>query len=121
MKPSYATLREAYPLIYPAGQLGFGIECGIGWYDLISQLSADIQQHVDQTGVPQVVATQVKEKFAGLRFYHLGGDEAIDDMISAAREQSLTICEICGEPGTLHGNPPKRWYRTRCDRHVTVW
>lgn len=46
----------------------WGFACGDGWYALIDTLCAEIQQHVDTTGIPEVVATQVKEKFGCCAF-----------------------------------------------------
>ena len=38
--------------------------------------------------IPQVEATQVKEKYGGLRFYVFGGNEKIDSLISFAESLS---------------------------------
>lgn len=64
--------------------------------------------------VPQVVASQVKEKFGGLRFYYNGGDEQIYGMASIAESMSYRTCELCGAPGRAnrHG-----WITTLCDTH----
>lgn len=63
---------------------------------------------------PQVVASQVKEKFGTLRFYHSGGDDAIAGMIRMAEEMSGTTCEECGKPGTTTQGG---WIRTLCKTH----
>jgi hypothetical protein len=65
--------------------------------------------------VPQVVATQVKEKFGGLRFYYAGGDDYIRGVVDMAEEMSYCTCEICGAPGKLRRGG---WYRTLCDQHA---
>ena len=41
--------------------------------------------------IPQVEATQVKEKFGGLRFYTFGGNEKIDALISFAESMSEVL------------------------------
>lgn len=66
--------------------------------------------------VPQVVATQVKEKFGGLNFYYQGGDAFTDGIITLAESLSYKVCESCGALGTTrnHGN----WLRTRCEKCV---
>jgi len=72
--------------------MGFGFECGDGWFDLIYKLSKDISE-ID----PDCVALQVKEKFGGLRFYT--GPSKLDevfDLIEKAEQESFTICECCG-------------------------
>lgn len=60
-------------------------------------------------------ATQVKEKFGGLRFYV---DKANDEQCAAiefAEVMSVRMCEECGSPGT-----PRKggWVRTLCDKHA---
>lgn len=74
----------------------WGIECGDGWLGIIDDLCEKIQNHVDKTGITQVEATQVKEKYGGLRFYINFGDDYIDNLIDIAEEESLKTCEICG-------------------------
>lgn len=64
--------------------------------------------------IPQVVATQVKEKFAGLRFYYSGGDDYIDGVVSMAESMSYRTCEECGAPGT---STQGGWVRTLCEEH----
>lgn len=46
--------------------------------------------------IPQVIATQVKEKFGGLRFYYNGGNDKIDGMIWLTESLSYKICQNCG-------------------------
>jgi hypothetical protein len=44
----------------------------------------------------QVEATQVKQKFGGLRFYISGADDMVHGMITLAEHLSYEICESCG-------------------------
>ncbi|MBC8736383.1 hypothetical protein F6X40_05975 [Paraburkholderia sp. UCT31] len=61
---------------------------------------------------PQVVATQVKEKFGTLRFYASGHNSAQDGMIELAEMLSARLCELCGNRGRLYRD---EWIiRTRC-------
>lgn len=62
--------------------------------------------------IPQLVADQVKEKFGGLRFYHHGGDEFCDGVLSLAESMSNVTCEICGAPGKAGG---RGWIKTLCE------
>jgi hypothetical protein len=64
--------------------------------------------------VEQVVATQVKEKFGGLRFYYSGGDDYIDGVVAMAESMSYRTCEVCGAPGTSTSGG---WIRTLCEEH----
>lgn len=64
---------------------------------------------------PQVVATQVKEKFGSLRFYYCGGDDVIDGMVSLAESLSSKTCGECGAPGVIREGG---WLRSLCDEHA---
>lgn len=104
----------------------WGFECGDGWFNIINQLCANIQHHIDWKqeqkekynrgeGCSQVVAVQVKEKFGSLRFYTDGGNDTIYGMIRMAESMSAVTCEECGAPGKLRG---RGWMYTACDVHT---
>jgi hypothetical protein len=63
-------------------------ECDDGWYNLINDLCSKLSLDVE--------ATQVKEKFGGLRFYINGGNDKDYDLIAQAERDSLKTCEQCG-------------------------
>ena len=91
----------------------WGFECGDGWYWLIEELCRSLQWDTNHNRHPQVVASQVKEKFGTLRFYTEGEDDRQSGMISLAYNMSATICEECGSAGTLRQDRP--WVKTLCD------
>lgn len=64
---------------------------------------------------PQVVASQVKEKFGTLRFYYYGGDSYCRGVESMADSMSAVTCEECGSPGKLL---TQGWHRTLCETHA---
>jgi hypothetical protein len=64
---------------------------------------------------PQVVATQVKEKFGTLRFYYYGGDDYCRGAESMAASMTARTCEDCGNPGKLL---TQGWHRTLCETHA---
>jgi hypothetical protein len=64
---------------------------------------------------PQVVATQIKEKFGTLRFYYFGGDDYCHGVESMAESMSAVTCEVCGSSGKLRNGG---WIRTLCDEHA---
>lgn len=66
---------------------------------------------------PQVVAVQIKEKFAGLRFYVEGATEEIYNYISFAESMSYRICEECGSPGKRYTDG---WHKTLCEVHADM-
>ncbi len=99
----------------------WGFDCGDGWYWLVDNLCNCIQQYIDnnkhlsisQMVYDSVVATQVKEKFGGLRFYYTGGDETIDGMVWLAEHLSYNICEKCGSTQNVTQNT-EGWVYTLC-------
>ena|ERR1700677_3681413 len=117
MTKSWETLKEKYPglleHIWP--------ECGIGWYDLLDKLCADIteceakepiliSEYEDE--VLYCHANQVKEKYGGLRFYVSSATEEMYKIIDAAEKKSYSICDVCGESGSLRRGG---WMMVRCD------
>ena len=93
----------------------WGIETGNGWYHLIDGLCAQLQRETDQDGAPQIIATQVKEKFGTLRFHTREANERQSAMIDLASELSSRICDQCGAPGQLRTSG---WHATRCEAHA---
>lgn len=98
----------------------WGFDIGDGWYTIIDRLCGQIQNHIDWKNrdgekVAQVVASQVKEKFGGLRFYYSGGDDVVDGMVRMAESWAANSCETCGKTGKLRGGG---WLYTACDEHT---
>ena len=88
----------------------FYFECDDGWFDIIFNLFNYMQQEINNSGCEQVVAAQVKEKFAGLRFYSSGGNEVTHAIIEKYSKLSSETCEITGGKGYLHEK--NGWYKT---------
>lgn len=116
-------LCEKYPKIFADRNrsmtitaMCWGFDVGDGWYALIDVLCEELQRETDQQGAPQVIATQVKEKYGGLRFYVGCAEERQMAMIDFAEALSYRICEECGAPGSLDERKD-RWMTTRCARH----
>lgn len=133
-------LYQKYPKMFgqkdlPASETNmcWGIDTDDGWFNIIDTLCGSIQHHIDWQNcegrfesmkkhrqpeadgtwnkVHQVEASQIKEKFGGLRFYYTGGDEHISGLVSFAETISLRTCEMCGSPGR---QTKKGWVRTLC-------
>ena len=85
------------------------LECGRGWDKLVWELVNNLKAHGWNMD-----AKQIKEKFGGLRFYIGDSNDILDKLINEAEIKSYTICETCGEPGTLR---QKGWWKTLCDTH----
>ena len=116
---SWDTLYEKYPDLFSNidnkhSCMAFGIECNIGWYDILSSVCYRIKQYEKNKKSDYYTVTfdQIKEKWGGLRIYHSGGDDYVDGVIIMAEEMSYKICERCGCPGS----PNKQgWIMTLCD------
>jgi hypothetical protein len=124
-------LYEKYPTLFenrhkPVTEscMAFGIECGDGWYSILSNLCWEITQHESNLAAQQkysdeepvnyspVRFDQIKEKFGGLRVYYTGGDEFVRGLVSMADAISYSVCEACGEKGKPN---EKGWIATLCD------
>ncbi|NDB81869.1 MAG: hypothetical protein EB127_03850 [Alphaproteobacteria bacterium] len=97
----------------------WGIDTGDGWYQIIDELCAKIQEHVIKTKkrYPKfdIQATQVKEKMGGLRFYLNYSDDYIDNLVQEATKKSYKTCDLCGAPGYCASY--RRWWMTLCKEH----
>lgn len=112
-------LFKKYPKIFSQRKLPmsqtcmcWGITCDNGWYMLIDKLCEFLQFHTDKNDHKQVIATQVKEKFGGLRFYNIGGDKYLSGAIDFAEVLSNEICEGCGSTEGI--SQTKGWITTLC-------
>jgi long-subunit acyl-CoA synthetase (AMP-forming) len=88
-------LVETYPkILEKAGP----IATGDGWYWLIDNLCKQLQNDIkfSRGKFSQIVASQVKEKFGGLRFYINSGSNEQYAVIHFAESLSYSVCEICG-------------------------
>lgn len=135
---NWNTLYEKYPDIFQnrlktpmQSCMSFGVECNLGWYEIISTVCWMIKQHEEnkewtrkylEKNDPERLASlpeyfpvkfdQVKEKYGGLRLYFSGGDEYVEGLVSMAEAMSYKICEVCGNKG----QPNKGgWISTLCD------
>lgn len=80
-------------------------------YNFIDNIERKFKKEEYET-IPQVIATQVKEKFGSLRFYYNGGNEKIDGMVWLAEHMSYSICEDCGTTENI--GQTKGWISTLC-------
>jgi len=102
--------------------LSWGMEHDDGWFKLLDKCMEKLQYFCDlcsKNGEEvQVVANQIKSKYATLSFYTsvYGGDniqnDVIDDIINEAERKSAHTCEVTGEHGVLCKKGG--WYRTLC-------
>jgi hypothetical protein len=132
---SWNNLYEKYPNLFVNRSktpmescMSFGVECNLGWYEILSNLCYEISQHENNItneknknrfneNYSPVVFDQIKEKFGGLRVYYSGGDEFVEGLVNMAEAISYCICENCGD----QGKPNKQgWITTLCDKCKTI-
>lgn len=105
-----------------------GIDVGDGWFKLVEKLCVFAQHHHDYNGYPQLVFSQVKEKFGLLTIYYSFEEctsqyaetgkkrekdyEYIQGAIDFVESISSTICEMCGAPATREST--SGWISTLC-------
>lgn len=111
-------LCQKYPEIFrdrhaPMSQTAmcWGFACGDGWFALIDTLCSELMRHSTPEQIP--VAQQVKEKYAGLRFYARTYTDTQYDLIDFAEALSYRICETCGTTTNVQ-RYTDGWHRTRC-------
>lgn len=93
--------KKHYKKCFPVGE---------GWRKLVTKLVEDIIK-IDST----VEITQIKEKFAGLRFNINGENDKIYNLIERAEQESYKICEYCGAKGYASRNT-MGWILTLCKK-----
>lgn len=94
-------------------------ECGNGWFDLLWQLSTQLEAALaalPETELGAYAPTNVKEKFGGLRFYLTKYTPEMERAIRWAEGQSIRTCEECGKLGARQQKDGI--IRTRCAEHA---
>jgi hypothetical protein len=82
-----------------------------GWHGLICQTLRRIRE-----ADPKVRIVRIEQKNGQLRLHILAPQTARAwDIAEEALARSLTICEICGEPGEVRHD--QGWSHTLCDEH----
>lgn len=109
MSPEKAKeLMHIYTNLFSENRLYF--ECHDGWFDLLKKLISQIKEVCESDGFEtpvmfgepiNVEVTQIKEKYGTLRFYTNCYNAFIQKLIDEACQSSETICECCGNQGTL--------------------
>jgi len=113
-------LFEDFPILYQEHSLSmqetcmcWGFDCGRGWEPLIRELSEILEKFNRENPEIPIKATQVKEKYASLRFYVNSAPDPLWDLISTYEDRSEKICEECGKESS--GPRGKGWIRTLCE------
>jgi hypothetical protein len=77
----------------------------------------EAKQKMEEEAAKVPIASQVKEKFGGLRFYVMAASRTHYEYISFAESMSYRTCEQCGAPGKTYTDG---WHTTLCDIHAAM-
>lgn len=109
-------LYAAFPRLYRGrhkpmeeSSMGWGFECGDGWYQVLADLSLELSDYQAEHPEIDLEVMQVKSKFGSLRFHLRGGDAETEKMIERAGQRAAVTCELTGKPGRLYENPTRRF------------
>jgi hypothetical protein len=119
-----------YPLLYSNKDksmrescMHWGLEVDDGWYQLIDELSSKLEglilkqlAELEDKNV-HARASQVKEKYATLRFYMDYSTDEMEELITKAEHLSAKVCESCGKEGVLRSRGS--WFITSCEACCT--
>ena len=96
----------------------WGISCSDGWYNIIDILCSNLQWNTDKNNdkgrYPQIVASQVKEKFGGLCFYVESATPEQFAVINFVESMSYHVCEGCGSMDNI--GRTIGWATTLCSK-----
>ena len=95
----------------------YAFAVGDGWYKLIYELVHEIRINDLKKGDWITKATQVKEKFGGLRFYVTGTSDKNWALIRNAEQKSYAVCEETGSEVEV-GIWNNGWVRTMCRKEA---
>ena len=98
---------DAFGRVWPLDYVLQGV--GPGWGQIVQRLIRDLFE-LGWDGQ----LDQIKEKYGELRFYIGGASDEIFNRIDRATDESIRICEQCGETGRLRNE--SYWITTRCDK-----
>lgn len=92
-----------------------GMACGDGWYHILDTLSAFLETTInDHPDRPTIRATQVKQKWGGLRMYTDPTPELAYGAITVMERLSHTICESCGTTRDVEHREDDGWRVALC-------
>lgn len=109
-------LIEKYPEIFKDIN-PMNLEIPKGWVNLVGDLCEVLQLSINQNPNknPQIVCTQMKEKFGELRFYVKSRTDYQKGQIDFSTFLSTLTCEVCGNPGKTKSY--NHWLKTLCEKH----
>ncbi|RRS01093.1 hypothetical protein EIP75_22130 [Aquabacterium soli] len=127
--PALHRLVATHPVLFRGRLPAVASYVPAGWYPLVDELCRSIEAELGPQGCEKIEVRQIKEKFAGLRFYlversladvkSLPVEDAMDRvhaLIRTACEQSERTCQKCGAPCVVHD--VGGYLAALCDTHL---
>lgn len=140
----FEDLAKSYPELMEKSRIGDHLGVGVGWFNIIDALCANIYSPFYSAKSRLKAATdyprddggiylakceityakeledlpeivQIKEKFGALRFYISNTTDRVETLIEFAESMSRRTCEVCGKPGSL--DDEGGWMKTQCEDH----
>jgi hypothetical protein len=114
------SLKQRYPFLLD--QISY-IEIEEGWQAIIEELIESIHRreyYLKINGQPEnyveTQLNQIKQKFASLRVYYIGGnEEGIYSLVRRAEDLAEKTCEFCGGTDkTVHAQSIRSWFFVLC-------
>ena len=94
---------------------GLSFDVGTGWIDLLYRFSCDVQKLIDEgLESKDLSVVQVKSKYASLKVYTAGNQDAFDELLDKYVEEAERTCELCGDPGRVIVK--KHWTYVVCEK-----
>lgn len=99
------------------------ISVGVGWQNIVEKLMFDVNQVVQSHAI-KLHVSQIKSKFASLRFYYhtLNCQEEVSKKIKSLVEDAVNLasktCEICGKQASdilEYRRNKSGWLYVECD------
>jgi hypothetical protein len=97
--------------------MAWGIDCGIGWKEIIWNLCTKIKEEIEKDETAKGFHfDQIKEKFGGLRLYSRNANDAIYQLINETENDSFRVCEECGSRANVSTEGRPHWITTLCSQ-----
>ena len=117
----FQSLRHDYPNIFGGGAF-ISLWVGTGWTSIVRPLCEGLEVVARQPlaeGHAPLRVVQIKEADGVLACLLEGATEEALALKAEAEHRSETICEACGQPGSLVSISGwnTTWYKTLCDLH----
>ena len=89
-----------------------GLDVPVGWIDIVIQFLEFIVKH----SYTDVMIQKISMSYRAIKFYYMGGDQALHDEAGRLEKISMITCEVCGHRGKMLVTGLET--RTRCADHA---